>query len=174
MLNGKMSLDQMKVAALLVFAVAMWVALKAMGSGNNQLVPVMPQVTTESLLIGADQVEYTISFAETEEFLVDQVNLAKIKKASQLASAVDSDVVVRGHAVILTKSDGSAIKEFELAQKRADSVASLLKDMGLPEDRLNVISMGQAGVVFWEDNPTTDGLALYQRVEISVIPRGDL
>lgn len=75
-------------------------------------------------------------------------------------------LLVEGH----TDSQGSATKNDELSQARADSVRSQLISNGIPSDKIRAQGLGSSRPV--ADNNTSEGRANNRRVEIVVEPLG--
>jgi outer membrane protein OmpA-like peptidoglycan-associated protein len=75
-------------------------------------------------------------------------------------------LLVEGH----TDSQGSATKNDELSQARADSVRTQLISNGIPSDKIRAQGLGSSRPV--ADNNTSEGRANNRRVEIIVEPLG--
>ena len=75
-------------------------------------------------------------------------------------------LLVEGH----TDSQGSASKNDELSQARADSVRTQLISNGIPADKIRAQGLGSSRPV--ADNNTSEGRANNRRVEIIVEPLG--
>ncbi len=75
-------------------------------------------------------------------------------------------LLVEGH----TDSQGSASKNDELSQARADSVRAQLISNGIPSDKIRAQGLGSSRPV--ADNNTSEGRANNRRVEIIVEPLG--
>jgi outer membrane protein OmpA-like peptidoglycan-associated protein len=75
-------------------------------------------------------------------------------------------LLVEGH----TDSQGSATKNDELSQARADSVRTQLISNGIPSDKIRAQGLGSSRPV--ADNNTAEGRANNRRVEIIVEPLG--
>jgi outer membrane protein OmpA-like peptidoglycan-associated protein len=75
-------------------------------------------------------------------------------------------LLVEGH----TDSQGSATKNDELSQARADSVRTQLISNGIPPDKIRAQGLGSSRPV--ADNNTSEGRANNRRVEIIVEPLG--
>ncbi len=84
--------------------------------------------------------------------------------ADNLLRYPDSRVQIIGH----TDSDGEAGYNLTLSQKRAGSVARVLQDGGVSDDRLQTSGRGEEQPL--ASNLTDEGKAKNRRVEIVVIP----
>jgi outer membrane protein OmpA-like peptidoglycan-associated protein len=92
------------------------------------------------------------------------------QKIDEVAKALKDQgwkgLLVEGH----TDSQGSAAKNQELSQARAESVRSQLISNGLPSDKIRAQGLGPGRPV--ADNNTAEGRANNRRVEIIVEPLG--
>ena len=92
------------------------------------------------------------------------------QKIDEVAKALKDQgwkgLLVEGH----TDSQGSAAKNQELSQARAESVRSQLISNGLPSDKIRAQGLGPSRPV--ADNNTAEGRANNRRVEIIVEPLG--
>lgn len=77
----------------------------------------------------------------------------------------DSNMVVRGYA----SAEGSAERNQELSERRANNVKNALIDFGVASERLNAVGLGSTTAM--GDNTTASGRAINRRVEIEVIPQ---
>ncbi|MEP2921813.1 OmpA family protein [Sulfitobacter sp.] len=84
--------------------------------------------------------------------------------ASNLQAYPDSTVQVIGH----TDSDGEAGFNQELSERRANAVASVLLNNGIPSQRVQAIGRGESQPV--ASNLTPEGKAQNRRVEIVILP----
>ena len=75
----------------------------------------------------------------------DPSQLLNVNAAADLAIAMNLRVRIIGAADSAT---GSAQKNMDLAKRRSEHVASLMKDRGVPEDRIEVLSEG--GIAVYE------------------------
>ena len=75
----------------------------------------------------------------------DPSQILNVNAAADLAVAKNLRVRITGAADSAT---GSAQKNMELAKRRSELVASLMKDRGVPEDRIEVLSEG--GIAAYE------------------------
>ena len=85
--------------------------------------------------------------------------------ARHLLDYPDSDVFVIGH----TDNVGSAAYNQGLSERRANAVAAVLRNAGVPANRLGTIGRGLTQPV--ADNSTAAGRAQNRRVEIVIRPR---
>ena len=74
----------------------------------------------------------------------------------------ESKISITGHA----DASGSKIHNFELGNKRAQSVRDLLVNNGIPSDKIILISRGEEEPV--ADNNTVEGKAKNRRSEITI------
>ena len=92
------------------------------------------------------------------------------QKIDEVAKAVKDQgfksLLVEGH----TDSQGSATKNNELSQARAESVRQQLASNGIPSDKIRAQGLGSSRPV--ADNNTAEGRANNRRVEIVVEPLG--
>ena len=92
------------------------------------------------------------------------------QKIDEVAKAVKDQgfksLLVEGH----TDSQGSATKNNELSQARAESVRQQLISNGIPADKIRAQGLGSSRPV--ADNNTAEGRANNRRVEIVVEPLG--
>ncbi|HEX6272439.1 MAG TPA: OmpA family protein [Polyangiaceae bacterium] len=92
------------------------------------------------------------------------------QKIDEVAKAVKDQgfksLLVEGH----TDSQGSAKKNDELSQARAESVRQQLASNGIPADKIRAQGLGSSRPV--ADNNTAEGRANNRRVEIVVEPLG--
>ena len=84
--------------------------------------------------------------------------------ASNLQAYPDSSVQIVGH----TDSDGDASFNQQLSEDRANSVASVLINNGVPTSRIQAFGRGEAQPVASNLSPT--GKAQNRRVEIVILP----
>ena len=84
--------------------------------------------------------------------------------ASNLQAYPDSSVQIVGH----TDSDGDAAFNQQLSEDRANSVASVLINNGVPTSRIQAFGRGEAQPVASNLNPA--GKAQNRRVEIVILP----
>lgn len=84
--------------------------------------------------------------------------------ASSLLRYPNSRIEVIGH----TDNTGSAAYNMDLSQRRASSVASILRDSGVPSGRLVAYGRGEDSPV--ASNLTPEGRAQNRRVEIIIRP----
>ncbi|HEX4338309.1 MAG TPA: OmpA family protein [Polyangiaceae bacterium] len=84
--------------------------------------------------------------------------------ASVIGARADLGVIsIEGH----TDSNGSAKRNQELSQARAESVAAALEKLGVPKERLTAKGYGPTRPV--ADNKTSDGRAQNRRVEFRIM-----
>ena len=84
--------------------------------------------------------------------------------AQNLLNYPDSTIEVIGH----TDNEGAAAYNQDLSQRRANSVASVLRDYGVPSGR--IVSYGRGEDVPVASNLTPEGRAQNRRVEIVIRP----
>ncbi len=84
--------------------------------------------------------------------------------ASSLLKYPQSRIEVIGH----TDNTGSAAYNMDLSQRRASSVAMILRDSGVPSGRVVAIGRGEDQPI--ASNLTPEGRALNRRVEIIIRP----
>lgn len=84
--------------------------------------------------------------------------------ASSLRQYPNSTIQVVGH----TDSDGDAAYNQQLSERRANAVASILRNAGVPTARLQTIGRGESQPV--ASNLTAQGKAQNRRVEIVILP----
>ncbi len=84
--------------------------------------------------------------------------------ASSLLKYPQSRIEVVGH----TDNTGSAAYNMDLSQRRASSVAMILRDSGVPSGRVVAIGRGEDQPI--ASNLTPEGRALNRRVEIIIRP----
>ena len=87
--------------------------------------------------------------------------------AASLQKYPGSTIEVVGH----TDSDGSAAYNYELSNRRADAVASVLSGAGVSAARINAFGVGEDDPV--DTNLTPEGKANNRRVDIKIIPKSD-
>ncbi len=83
---------------------------------------------------------------------------------ASLLAYPDTTAQVIGH----TDSDGDAAFNLDLSQRRAASVADVLRNEGVPSSRLSVIGRGEDQPI--ATNLTPEGKAQNRRVEIVILP----
>ncbi|MCC6145412.1 MAG: OmpA family protein [Candidatus Hydrogenedentes bacterium] len=94
---------------------------------------------------------------------------AKLQEVAQvLTEFPDSDVYVRG----FTSSEGALDYNQKLSQQRAEAVRSTLVNYGISPVRLFAIGMGPADPI--ASNDTESGRAMNRRVELNIVPRGEV
>lgn len=86
--------------------------------------------------------------------------------AAHLRSYPDSTVQVIGH----TDNTGAASYNQNLSERRAGAVASVLRNAGVPANRIRAIGLGEDQPV--ASNLTDSGRAQNRRVEIIITPTG--
>lgn len=91
-----------------------------------------------------------------------QADLAVL--ATSLADYPNSTVQIVGH----TDSDGEAAFNQQLSERRANAVADVLLDNGVPLDRIQTFGRGESQPV--ASNLTPDGKTQNRRVEIVILP----
>lgn len=84
--------------------------------------------------------------------------------ASSLLKYPNSRIEVVGH----TDNTGSAAYNMDLSQRRASSVASILRDSGVPSSRMTAYGRGEDAPI--ASNLTPQGMAQNRRVEIYIRP----
>ncbi|SCZ69510.1 OmpA family protein [Epibacterium ulvae] len=87
-----------------------------------------------------------------------------LKVADSLVRYPNSLVRVIGHA----DSDGEALHNLNLSNRRANAVADLIQAGGVPFNRINTVGRGEDEPI--ASNLTPEGKARNRRVEIIVIP----
>ena len=95
---------------------------------------------------------------------VDAAGTAAIQKVADSLKAYHGEynLVVTGY----TSSVGSRAFNKALSKRRADAVAKVLEDAGIPKDRVTTAGAGPDNPV--ADNATREGQAKNRRVEIDV------
>ncbi len=107
--------------------------------------------------------EATLHFANGKAVLSPEGTVAIQKVAEGLkAFPGDYSLVVSGH----TSSVGTRAFNTTLAKRRADAVANVLRDSGIPAARITTVGFGPDKPI--ADNATKDGQAKNRRVEIDV------
>lgn len=105
---------------------------------------------------------------ETIEF---QPGKAEVKEASHhvismlamIVRTCTSQIEVAGH----TDGKGDAKVNMRLSQRRADKVAKLLVNHGVPPEKVSAVGYGESQPI--GDNATHDGRALNRRIEFRVL-----
>lgn len=116
---------------------------------GDRLIVTLPQ----DILFGVD------SFAVRPDLQRDLQTVA-----SNLQAYPDSIVQIVGH----TDSDGDAGYNQELSENRANTVADVLLNSGIPFSRIQTFGRGESQPV--ADNFTPEGKAQNRRVEIVILP----
>ncbi|HEX9009092.1 MAG TPA: OmpA family protein [Holophagaceae bacterium] len=95
---------------------------------------------------------------------VDAAGTAAVQKVAESLKAYKGDynLVVTGY----TSSVGGKAFNKALSKRRADAVARILEDSGIPKDRVSTVGAGPENPV--ADNKTREGQARNRRVEIDV------
>jgi len=92
-----------------------------------------------------------------------------IEKLSRILNKYhDTDLVIEGH----TDSTGDEASNQYLSERRAESVASLLKAYGVPGRRITTVGYGETRPV--ATNETEAGRRLNRRVEVLIYANNDL
>jgi len=103
-------------------------------------------------------------FFDTGSASVNESELGKIEEAAGLLSQYPIAAV---SIVGYTDTVGTPAANDDLAQRRADAVVAMLRDIGAPvASSVAVIAAGEAGVVDQVDDP------LNRRVDILIMPHG--
>ena len=115
-----------------------------------------------------------ITFREGIQFAVNSAELTTSSKtnlqdlAKVLNKYEDTNILVEGH----TDSTGKHDYNVSLSEKRATSVSSYLKSLGVTGIRLTTVGYGPDQPV--GDNATTDGRQLNRRVEVAIFANDKL
>ncbi|MFA6473053.1 MAG: OmpA family protein [Candidatus Latescibacterota bacterium] len=107
--------------------------------------------------------ESGILFQTNQSALQSQAKQNIQQIADVLKKYPDTDIIIAGH----TDSDGAEDYNQKLSERRAQSVADYLKNLGVSNMRLQTIGYGETQPV--AENSTADGKQANRRVEIAVM-----
>lgn len=108
----------------------------------------------------------SVLFRSNEATLMPGAEKRLDQVVAAFAATNDRDVVVEGHA----DSQGAAVYNLGLSQRRADAVRAYLVHQGYPAGRVRAQGMGEDRPI--ADNATTEGRANNRRVEIVMVNPG--
>ena len=118
-------------------------------------------------LKSTDQLATVIHF-RTNDDTVEESAIAPLQRLGEMAAALkDASLRLEGYA----DSRGSDAFNLALSQRRAEAVAEILGEAGVPADRLVIEARGKADSTC--DPGDADGLALDRRVSVT-LERGQL
>jgi outer membrane protein OmpA-like peptidoglycan-associated protein len=95
-----------------------------------------------------------------------QENLKKM--AGILNEYKDTNIRIEGH----TDSDGSEEHNQKLSERRAQSVANYLTELGVARSRMTIVGFGEMRPVY--DNSTPEGKQANRRVEVAITANEEL
>jgi outer membrane protein OmpA-like peptidoglycan-associated protein len=127
--------------------------------------PPPPDIERQALMV---RVPSEILF-ERDSAAIAPHGQAKLQEVAQvLTEFPDSDIYIHG----FTSSEGQLAYNQQLSQQRADSVRNTLIAYGISPARMFAAGMGPANPI--APNDTESGRALNRRVELHIVPRGDV
>ncbi len=141
----------------------------------SKVVPVSKTVdqTTETYHKNEDDTVVTVSkfvLSESSDYKLlfenDSYKVINAEGIHKLVTSIDLDSIQKIKLIGYTDSNGSEPYNMNLSYKRAEQVRSLIVELGIPFDLVEIEGMGEFSPI--ADNLTSEGRALNRRVEFDL------
>ena len=131
-------------------------------------------IDSKTLLVKIDKGRMVVGMATDILFPSGSAKLSKPGKAAVanvgklLASIAGREFQIEGHTDNVPIGSAGFSSNWDLASQRAINVLTVMKEAGVPQERLSAASFGETRPV--SPNETAEGRAANRRIEIVVVP----